>query len=99
MSRRLHVFSGPTLGAAEVREAAPDAVVHPPVVAGDLSRLAVTPGDVVVIVDGAMTARSTVRHKEILSLVGAGVEVWGAGALGALRAAELHAHGVHAHGC
>jgi hypothetical protein len=98
MPRRLHVFSGPTLSASAVREVVPDAVVHPPVAAGDLSRLALTPGDVVVIVDGAMTAGTTVRHKEILSLVGAGVEVWGAGALGALRAAELHAHGVRAHG-
>lgn len=98
MPRRLHVFSGPTLRAAAVRAALPDAVVHPPVVAGDLARLAAAAGDVVVIVDGAMTGGNAVRHKEILALVDAGVEVWGAGALGALRGAELHTHGVHAHG-
>jgi len=98
MPRRLHVFSGPTLPAAEVRAAMPDAEVHPPVVAGDLNRLGATAGDVVVILDGAMTGGNAVRHKEILALVDAGVEVWAAGALGALRGAELQDHGVHAYG-
>lgn len=98
MPRVLHVFSGPTLDAAEVRAVAPDAVVHPPVAAGDLSRLRAGSGDVVVIVDGAMTAGAAVRHKEILALVDAGVEVWGSGALGALRAAELQPFGMRVHG-
>lgn len=98
MPRALHVFSGPTLDAVEVRRAVPEAVVHPPVAAGDLARLHAGPGDVVVLVDGAMTDGNAVRHKEILALVEAGVDVWGTGALGALRAAELHDHGVRPYG-
>ncbi|HEV7679662.1 MAG TPA: TfuA-like protein [Candidatus Dormibacteraeota bacterium] len=98
MPARVHVFTGPTLSSGEVRDALPDAVIHPPAAAGDLVRLACAPGDAVVIVDGPMTEGRAVRHQEILALVDRGVEVWATGALGALRGAELHQSGVRAHG-
>jgi len=98
MAPRVHVFTGPTLASGEVRAALPGALVHPPVQGGDLLRLGAVAGDVVVLVDGEMDAGNAVRHKEILALVEAGVEVWGTGTLGALRAAELRGCGVRAHG-
>jgi hypothetical protein len=48
----------------------------------------------VVIIDGYYRDRPSVRHKEILHLVGAGVVVIGAASMGALRAAELDGFGV-----
>lgn len=90
----VHVFTGPTLSGEDVAVAAPHAVVHPPVAHGDLLRLDVAPGDVVVVVDGYYHQRAPVRHKEVLELVDRGVRVVGCGSMGALRAAELAAYGM-----
>jgi len=98
MARHVHVFAGPTLSGREIRRILPEAVVHPPVAAGDLLSMAVAPGDTVVLVDGLQASGRAVRHREILGLVDQGVEVWGAGALGALRAAELQPFGVRLYG-
>src|SRR5258708_1328868 len=98
MSGRVHVFAGPSLSGREVRGVLPDAVLHPPVAAGDLARLRVAAGDVVVVLDGPLTAGRAVRHKEILGLLDRGVEVWGAAGTGALRAVELQACGMRAYG-
>lgn len=90
----VHVFTGPTVSADEVREILPDAVVHPPVGHGDLLRLACGQGDVLVIVDGFFHNRFPVRHKEILAALADGARVVGASSMGALRAAELHPYGM-----
>ncbi|TLQ38862.1 TfuA-like protein [Streptomyces marianii] len=94
MSRTVHVFSGPTLPAARVRELLPDAVSHPPIGHGDLLRLDTAPGDTVVIIDGVWHQSAPVRHKEILLLLAEGVRVVGAASMGALRAAELAPYGM-----
>ncbi len=98
MARRVYVHTGPTLSAADVRSVIPEAVVLPPVAATDLLRLDLRRGDVVVIVDGYFQQAQAVRHKEILLLLERGVEVWGAGSMGALRAAELHPLGMRGAG-
>jgi hypothetical protein len=90
----LHVYSGPTLPAARVREIAPDAVHHPPVGHGDLLALGLRAGDTVLIIDGLWHQSAPVRHKEILMLLDAGVAVVGAASMGAIRAAELHPFGM-----
>ncbi|MFD5347661.1 TfuA-like protein, partial [Streptomyces anulatus] len=90
----VHVFSGPTVSAARVREALPDAVTHPPVRHGDLMRLGAGPGDTVLIIDGLWHQSAPVRHKEILALLADGVVVVGAASMGALRAAELAPYGM-----
>ncbi|MEV7114261.1 TfuA-like protein [Streptomyces anulatus] len=90
----VHVFSGPTVPAARVREALPDAVPHPPVRHGDLMRLGAGPGDTVLIIDGLWHQSAPVRHKEILALLADGVVVVGAASMGALRAAELAPYGM-----
>ncbi|MFE2940269.1 TfuA-like protein [Streptomyces sp. NPDC059255] len=90
----VHVFCGPTVPAARVREVVPDAVTHPPIRHGDLMRLAARPGDTVLIIDGLWHQSAPVRHKEILALLTEGVAVVGAASMGALRAAELAPYGM-----
>ncbi|HET9052254.1 MAG TPA: TfuA-like protein [Candidatus Dormibacteraeota bacterium] len=95
---RLHVYAGPSLPAAEAARLLPDAVVHPPVSAGDLLSLDAGPDDTVAILDGHFLQTRSVRHKEILVLLERGVAVWGAASMGALRGAELHRYGMRTHG-
>ncbi|RDG34867.1 TfuA-like protein [Streptomyces corynorhini] len=90
----IHVFSGPSMPAARVREVLPDAVTHPPVRHGDLMRLGAGPGDTVLIIDGLWHQSAPVRHKEILAMLAEGVAVVGAASMGALRAAELAPYGM-----
>lgn len=90
----VHVYSGPTVPAARVREVVPGAVTHPPVRHGDLMRLGAGPGDTVLIIDGLWHQSAPVRHKEILALLADGVAVVGAASMGALRAAELAPYGM-----
>lgn len=93
-----HIFVGPTLPGQDVLNILPGAVVHPPVAHGDLLRLDLLGGDVVVIVDGYYHQRASVRHKEILALLADGVVVIGCASMGALRAAELAKHGMIGNG-
>jgi len=94
----IHVFVGPTVPAARVRDLRPRAQVHPPVVHGDLLRLDTRPGDVIVIIDGGYHQRPSIRHKEILLLLANGIAVIGCSSMGALRAAELAPYGMVGHG-
>jgi hypothetical protein len=48
----------------------------------------------VVLIDGLFDRYPAIRHKELLALIHAGVPVIGASSMGALRAAELHRHGM-----
>jgi hypothetical protein len=91
---RLLVFSGPTIPPAAVRALCPACEARPPVCAGDLLRLDLAAGDRVLVIDGFMGSVRAVRHKELLAVMEDGVEVWGCSSMGALRAAELSAHGM-----
>ena len=80
------VFSGPSIGEAEVHRLA--TVTHaPPVKRGDLA--AVDGYDVVVILDGEFGQNISVSPKEILAVLDRGKTVIGASSMGALRASEL----------
>ncbi|GAA3567056.1 hypothetical protein GCM10022222_58720 [Amycolatopsis ultiminotia] len=94
----VHVFLGPTLASSVAVQALPEAVLHPPVAHGDLLRLGCAAGDVVVLVDGYYHHSASVRHKEILALLQAGVRVVGCASMGAIRAAELHRYGMTGRG-
>ena len=88
------VYAGPTLSAAGVHEILPDAVVRSPaaradILAGDWHR-----GDTAVVIDGYFREQRSVGHKELLWLLGQGVEVIGAASMGALRAMELAPYGM-----
>jgi hypothetical protein len=92
------VFAGPTLAAAEVASLLPSAQVRPPVRHGDLLGLDLGPGDRVLIIDGLFLHTASVRHREILYLLGRGVTVAGSSSMGALRAAELWQYGMRGYG-
>jgi hypothetical protein len=93
------VFVGPTLPAAEVRALLPGAELHPPVAAFDVLRLIERRRPArLAIIDGYFERMAAVWHKELLLAIERGVEVWGAASMGALRAAELAAHGMRGAG-
>jgi TfuA protein len=81
----MHVFVGPSN---------PDAALmaglhrHPPVMRGDLATLLPSAPDLIMIIDGEFGQSLAVAVTEIRSLLRAGTSVWGAGSMGALRAAE-----------
>jgi hypothetical protein len=86
-----HVFVGPTLPAAEIR----DAVVHPPVSVGDVLTLIRRRGITrIAIIDGYFERMAAVWHKELLHALEQGIAVYGAASMGALRAAELAPFGM-----
>lgn len=88
------VYLGPTLPAEEAR-AILDADYRAPVEQGDVHRaLAESPPSAIGIVDGLWGTVPTVWHCEIRCALSRGVPVYGAGSLGALRAAELHGFGM-----
>jgi hypothetical protein len=88
------VYLGPTLPAAAAR-AELDAMYLPPVSAGDVCRLGGSLPRAIGIVDGCGAGGQAVWHKEILWIMERGVHVFGAAAIGALRAAELGQFGMH----
>jgi hypothetical protein len=93
-----YYFVGPSLPDSAELAAGTGIHIMPPVAAGDLLRLDVRAGDVVAIVDGYFHQTRSVRHKEILDLLGRGVHVLGASSMGALRAAELDRFGMRGFG-
>jgi hypothetical protein len=87
------IFLGPTLPVREARRHL-DAQYLPPVAQGDVLRVLGTRPRAIGIVDGYFDVVPAVWHKEILLALEAGVHVFGAASMGALRAAELDAFGM-----
>jgi hypothetical protein len=86
------VFAGPSL---PVRPAWGPAIrLRPPARCGDLIRAAREGPAAIALVDGIFETAPSVWHKEILAVIDAGVPVYGAASLGALRAAELDRFGM-----
>ncbi|MFE7130966.1 TfuA-like protein [Streptomyces sp. NPDC057638] len=85
----IHVFTGPTLAAADPALANEQIRTLPPVRHGDLFDPLIADTDTVVIVDGVYHHAPALRHKEIIWALDRGVRVIGAASIGALRAAEL----------
>jgi hypothetical protein len=94
-SGKVVVFLGPTVTAAEARSILPQADYLPPVAQGDVfSLLGTGVPDAIGIVDGVFYQDLPVWHKEILHALAAGVAVYGASSMGALRAAECAPFGM-----
>ncbi len=89
----IYAFAGPSLPQAD-RRLFPGIVWLPPCEAGDLLRLSPRESDRICMIDGWFDHRPAVRHKEILSVLSAGVEIFGSSSIGALRAAEMEACGM-----
>jgi hypothetical protein len=92
-SSDLAVFLGPSLPAAEARRIAPCRVL-PPARAGDVLALLPERPLAIALVDGLFDSTPSVWHRELLAALDAGIAVFGAASMGALRAAELDRHGV-----
>jgi len=88
------VFLGPTLSAERARSVL-DASYRAPARMGDIYRAAQERPDAIALVDGVFENTAAVWHKEILFALSQGIPVYGAASMGALRAAELHAFGMH----
>jgi hypothetical protein len=89
------VFLGPSLGLEAAKTILPAARYCPPVAQGDVySLLGAGPPDAIGIVDGVFYQDLPVWHKEILAALEAGVAVYGASSMGALRAVECAPFGM-----
>jgi len=88
------IFAGPSLPPA-ARAAIPGIVWHPPAAQGDLYRAALARPAAIGLIDGYFGSVASVWHKEILAAMAEGIHVYGAASIGALRAAELAAFGMH----
>ena len=89
----IYVFLGPTLPVARAKELL-DAVYLPPVAMGDVHDVLARKPSAIVIIDGLFEQVPSVWHKEILLALEAGIRVFGASSMGALRAAELWPFGM-----
>ncbi len=88
------VFVGPSLPEALGRELLPGAVFENPARCGDVYRAERRGARWIGLIDGYFEHSLSVWHKEILWALSRGVRVYGAGSMGALRAAELASFGM-----
>jgi hypothetical protein len=88
------IFAGPTLPPAIRPKDDASFAWRPPVCQGELYRAALSRPAAIGIVDGYFEVVPTVWHKEILWAMAAGIPVYGAASIGALRAAELDLFGM-----
>jgi hypothetical protein len=90
------VFTGPTIQPEAAKKILPEADYLPPARQGDVYRVAEKHHPQAIgIIDGYFQQIPSVWHKEILWAMAKGIHVFGAASMGALRAAELHAFGMH----
>ncbi len=87
------VFCGPTLGGDDFAPY-PQFEVRPPVRQGELYAAAQAKPAAIGVVDGYFDGVPAVWHKEVLWAIQAGIAVFGASSMGALRASELHPFGM-----
>lgn len=87
------VFLGPSLPVPQARQIL-QADYRPPAGQGDIFRACAHRPPAIALIDGIFKDAPTVRHREILWAMSQGIPVYGAASMGALRAAELWAHGM-----
>jgi TfuA protein len=87
------VFLGPSLDRESARKYC-DAEYRPPAARGDILRAAADGARIIGLIDGVFFQECAVGHREILSVIRAGIRVIGSSSMGALRAAELDTLGM-----
>lgn len=92
------VFLETSLTHQEAMHLLPDATYLPSIQKGDVLKAIKEGYKRIVIIDGNFSWVPSVWHKEILTALDYGLEVWGAASMGALRAAELDDFGMKGHG-
>lgn len=93
------VFLETTLAHQEAMSLLPDATYLPSIKKGDVLKSINDGYKRIVIIDGNFSWIPSVWHKEILTALDYGIEVYGAASMGALRASELDVFGMKGHGC
>ncbi len=83
-------FVGPSLPGVKLR----GVDVRPPARQGDVWRALEDQPRAIALVDGVFEHVPSVWHHELRAALASGVAVFGGASMGALRAAELHAHGM-----
>lgn len=86
------LFAGPSLYGAAYDAA--DVVIRGPAQMGDIERAIAEGATTVGLIDGHYQQVGAIWHKEILFALAAGVTVFGAASMGALRAAECEPFGM-----
>jgi len=86
------VFAGPSLRASD--RLRPDVEWRPPATAGDVLGTLDQARVAICLIDGLFDACAAPWHKELLLVMARGTRVFGAASMGAMRAAELHRHGM-----
>lgn len=87
------VFLGPSLKIDEARKIL-DADYYPPIAKGDIYRIMASGVETIILIDGVFHRKRPVWQREICDAINAGIKVYGASGVGALRAAELQAFGM-----
>jgi hypothetical protein len=95
---RIKVYTMLTLDRSAVRALLPGATVALPIQRGDLVADIRSGVHVVAMIDGAFEQSMAVSPSEVLAAIRAGVRVYGASSMGALRAAELDQYGMVGYG-
>ncbi|MFJ4623633.1 TfuA-like protein [Streptomyces sp. NPDC088812] len=97
---RVHLFVGPTAHGLPAVLVHQDGIqLRPPARRGHVQELVDgEPAGHIVLVDGRYDDVPAVGHRELLDALAAGWRVTGLGSIGALRAAELHGHGMTGYG-
>ena len=96
---RIIVYAGlsiPFDEAKEILDSTDDieVIYKRPIQRGDLGQALKEHPDIIAIIDGVFHQSSAVGHKEILTAMKKGIEVYGASSMGALRASELDTLGM-----
>lgn len=86
------IFAGPSLYGVDFDPG--DVVLHGPAQMGDIDRAIAAGATAIGLIDGHYQQVGAVWHKEILSALAAGIAVYGAASMGALRAAECEVFGM-----
>lgn len=92
------VYLETTLRYQDAKRILPNADYLPSIKKGDVLRAIQKGYRRIVIIDGNFSWVPSVWHKEILTALEYGLEVWGASSMGALRAAELDVFGMKGYG-
>ena len=95
---KIKIYSSLSLNKAEILKRIPSALVAPPIKRGDLIHDIKSGIDWIAIIDGTFEQSLSVSPGEILDAIRAGIRVYGASSMGALRAAELWRYGMIGHG-
>lgn len=93
MNARIAVFAGPSLPPRS-RPRDVSLTWFPPAATGDVLKIVGTGFDTVCLIDGYFDHRPAPWHKELLTVMAAGIRLIGASSMGALRAAELDGLGM-----